>query len=351
MTVPELVEIDGTYGEGGGQIVRSSLALSALTGKPFLLDGVRAKRSKPGLQRQHLTAVRAAAAICNAEVDGAEPGSGWLEFYPQSVQPGSYKFDIGSAGSTTLVCQTVLPALMLAEGPSVLRLRGGTHNPLAPPSEFLDQAYLPWLRRMGVQADVRLHRHGFFPAGGGDLEVTIHPAQQLGRIHAIERGELVEQYVEAVVARLPVSIAQRQVATVAKNSGWKSLKQRACQVDSAGPGNAIFIRLTFENVTEVFTEFGQKGVPAERVAAACLRQAQTFIDQDVPIGEHLADQLLLPAAIAAHQFGVTSCFLTGPLSDHSVTHVECIRRFLDVEVDVRSEGPLENGVVRLEVRG
>jgi RNA 3'-terminal phosphate cyclase (ATP) len=185
-----ILTIDGSQGEGGGQVLRSSLAMSLVTGRPFVIENIRAKRSKPGLMRQHLTAVNAATEVSHAEVTGAAIGSARLEFRPGKVESGNYGFSVGTAGSTTLVLQTVLPALLLAEGESNLILEGGTHNPFAPPLDFLTKSYLPLLNRMGpkVSVDRMSVRPGFYPAGGGRFAVRIQPARQLGRLEIMERG-------------------------------------------------------------------------------------------------------------------------------------------------------------------
>ena len=185
-----MLTIDGSLGEGGGQILRSSLALSLVTGKPFVIENIRANRKKPGLMRQHLSAVRAAAEVSQARVEGAELGSTRLTFCPGTVRAGDYAFDVGSAGSATLVLQTVLPALLLAEGESNLTLRGGTHNPMAPPFDFLAKSYLPLVNRLGPTVEARLVRPGFYPVGRGEFSVRIQPARQLGRLELTDRGEI-----------------------------------------------------------------------------------------------------------------------------------------------------------------
>ena len=185
-----MIIIDGSQGEGGGQIVRSSLALSLVTGKPVTIDRIRARRSRPGLMRQHLTAFQAAAQIGNADVEGDSIGSSKVTFQPHDLLPGDYSFNIGTAGSTMLVLQTVLPALMVADGPSTIVLEGGTHNPLAPPFDFLARAYAPLVERLGPRIRMRLERPGFYPAGGGRAVVTIEPARQLVPLNLMERGDL-----------------------------------------------------------------------------------------------------------------------------------------------------------------
>jgi RNA 3'-terminal phosphate cyclase (ATP) len=333
-----LITIDGSQGEGGGQIVRSSLALSLVTGQPVTIRRVRARRRKPGLMRQHLTAVQAALQVSSAHVQGNELGSTHLAFRPGPVQTGDYTFRIGTAGSTTLVLQTILPALMVADGVSSVTLEGGTHNPLAPPYDFLAHAYLPLIARLGPRVAATLHRPGFFPAGLGRISAAIHPSPLLGRIELLERGELIGRKVRALVARLPRHIAERECRTIAHATQWDvscfGIEEIA---DAPGPGNAVTIELQFEHLTEVFTGFGERGVRAEAVAGRTLDRAQHYLDAGVPVGEHLADQLLLPLGIGAHQGTGGGTFRTLPLSSHCLTHIQVLKKFLDVTIKVQAE--------------
>jgi RNA 3'-terminal phosphate cyclase (ATP) len=208
------IHLDGSIGEGGGQILRTALALSMCTDQPFSIHNIRAGREKPGLLRQHLTALNAATAICGATVDGAAIGSRTLAFSPGKIKPGEYTFSVGSAGSTTLVLQTVLPALLTAEGKSSVTLEGGTHNPHAPPIDFLDRAFLPLINRMGPTVNVTLERAGFYPAGGGRVVVTVEPASKLSPLHLPERGDIKRRTAKAVVAALPGEIAKRELQKI-----------------------------------------------------------------------------------------------------------------------------------------
>ena len=322
-----MITIDGSFGEGGGQILRTSLALSLVSGKPCRIENIRAKRRKPGLLRQHLTAVLAAAEIGQAEVDGATLGSGTVTFAPGEVRPGTYRFDVGTAGSATLVFQTVLPALVLARGPSQLTLAGGTHNPWAPPFDFLEKAFLPIINRTGPDVRATLQQPGFYPAGGGRFTVDIQPRAQLRRIDLLQPGKILRQRARAVVSRLPLKIARREADTVRRRMSWPEDWVTAEEVDSPGPGNVVTIEIRCEHVTEVFTGFGRKGVPAEKVAADVVRQARRWLSASVPVDEHLADQLLIPIALAG---GGT--FRTLPLSPHTDTNLEVLRQFLDVAI-------------------
>ncbi len=330
-----LTRIDGASGEGGGQILRSALALSLVTGRSCRIENIRGRRKKPGLRRQHLTAVNAAAQVGSAAVQGAALGSTELIFAPQRVTPGEYRFSVGTAGSATLVLQTVLPALLTASGPSTLHLEGGTHNPFAPPYDFLAEAFLPCIRRMGPQVSTALVRPGFYPAGGGRFDVTVEPAKRLERLEILERGALKRRRARAIVAGLPRHIADRELKTVRDMLAWD---RRALEVeeltDSDGPGNALLLVLESEHVTEVFTGFGRRGVAAELVAKRVVKEVRRYLSSDVPVGEHLADQLLLPMALAGG-----GAFKTLVPSRHTTTSIDVIKSFLDVDVRVEIQEP------------
>jgi RNA 3'-terminal phosphate cyclase (ATP) len=337
-----MLTIDGSRGEGGGQIVRSSLALSLVTGKPISIINIRAGRKRPGLMQQHLTAVSAAAAIGSAEVRGASIGSRCFSFEPGVVSPGEYTFRVGTAGSATLVFQTVFPALISAAAPTTLHLEGGTHNPFAPPFEFLTRSYLPLVARMGATTKATLHRHGFYPAGGGRFTVSVEPVSRLTALDLTHRGKELRKSVRALVANLPAHIAQRECDTLAKKSGWHRSCFHCEQLTSAnGPGNVVLVELESEQVTEVFTGFGKRGVKAERVAAEVWREVRAYRDAKVPVGRYLADQLMLPLGIAAGD-GQHSAFRTLALSDHATTHLGILQQFLEIEprVSATEEGVL-----------
>jgi RNA 3'-terminal phosphate cyclase (ATP) len=227
---------------------------------------------------------------------------------------------------------------MVADGVSSVTLEGGTHNPLAPPYEFLASAYLPLVARLGPRVAVTLQRPGFFPAGLGQISAAIRPSSQLGRLELLDRGALLGRKVRALVARLPRHIAERECQTIARATDWAESCFEIDQIaDAPGPGNAVTIELHFEHVTEVFTGFGERGVPAETVAQRTLDRAQHYLAADVPVGEHLADQLLLPLGIGAHQGTGGGEFRTLPLSSHSLTQIQVLQRFLDVNIEVKDE--------------
>lgn len=325
-----LVRIDGSMGEGGGQILRTSLALSLCLGKPFRIVSLRAGRKKPGLRRQHLVCVKAAAKIGGAKVEGASLGSQELTFIPTSIRPGDYNFDIGSAGSTTLVLQSILPALLMANGPSTLTLQGGTHNPFAPPFEFLEKAFLPIINRMGPKIKARLERPGYYPKGGGRLSVTIQPAKKLQILHIDERGEIQERRATATVAGLPRHIAERELRVIGEKLQWgKECLHIMEESPDRGPGNIVTIEIKSKNITEVFTAFGERGVRAETVAYKAAKAACHYMDVDVPVGKHLADQLLLPFTLAGG-----GSFNTLQPTLHTRTNSEVVQLFQNIRISM-----------------
>jgi RNA 3'-terminal phosphate cyclase (ATP) len=327
-----MILIDGSIGEGGGQILRTALGLSMATDQGFRIEKIRAGRAKPGLLRQHLTAVNAAVAICEGTVNGAAIGSTSLEFTPGKVKAGDYTFSVGSAGSTTLVLQAVLPALLTASGPSSLTLEGGTHNPHAPPFNFLERAFLPLVNRMGPTVHVALERAGFYPAGGGRFFVNIVPAQRLSPLHLLERGEIKRKLAKAMVAALPGAIAKRELEKVEQRLGWAGDQLQIRQLPEAwGPGNILTLEVESDHVTELFTGFGSKGVTAEAVADEAVQQVRRYLADGAPIGPCLADQLLLPISLAG-----TGSFRTQAPTRHTLTNIEIIRRFLAVRISLQT---------------
>jgi RNA 3'-terminal phosphate cyclase (ATP) len=334
--------LDGSMGEGGGQILRTALALSTVTGIPFRIRNVRAGRPKPGLARQHLTSLRAAARVAAAKVEGAQLHSTDVTFRPRDIRPGAYRFSTGGAGSGTLVLQTVLPSLLVASAPSEVVLEGGTHNPFAPPFDFVERALVPLLVRMGARLQLTLDRPGFYPAGGGRFRARVQPARRLRPLVLPARGAVVARRARALVSALPRHIAERELDTVGRllriGPGARSVVE---VLDPVGPGNAVLVEVRCQAVTEVFTGFGERGVPAEEVARTAAEQTRQWESADVAVGPHLADQLLLPLAVAGG-----GSFTTIHPTSHTRTNAEVIRRFLDVGVTL---APLEGGVWQVDV--
>lgn len=332
-----MIEINGSEGEGGGQIVRSSLALAAVTGQDLKLTQIRGGRKKPGLLRQHLAGVRAITQIAGAETTGDELGSSELVFRPGELSGGDYRFEVGSAGSAVLVAQTILPALMFADKPSIVTIGGGTHASWAPPFDFFQRCYLPQLARMNAQVGATIESHGFYPAGGGRLVMNVSPSRSLCGLSIQERSGTMSPKVIALVSQIPASVGQRECDVIARKTGWRS---SACEVievqEAGGPGNVVMIELGFDNVTELMIGFGKIGLKAEQVARSVLREARSHLANNAPVGPRLADQLMLPMGIAASQ-GHASQFRTGPLTLHSRTHVELLQRFLEIEIAVEKQ--------------
>ena len=336
----ELIELDGSTGEGGGQILRTSLALSMCTGRPMAIQRIRAKRPKPGLMRQHLTCVQAAVAVCGGKVEGAELGSQTLVFEPGPVRAGDYAFNVGTAGSCTLVLQTVLPALMLCTDPSRVSLSGGTHNPMAPPFHFLERSFAPLLRRLGVGLDLELRRLGFYPAGGGEFSALVQPtAVGLQPFDLAERGPVQDAYAECFAPALPSAVAVRELTALARALGWSSEQLRTPAVrQNEGPGNALLATLAYAHVSEVVIGFGEKGVSAEQVASALVKEIKAHQASEGALGQHLADQWMLPLALAVVARGGEASFTCTEMTEHAMTNIGVIKQFLPVRFDVDSTG-------------
>lgn len=337
-----MITIDGSKGEGGGQILRSALTLSAMTGQPFRIEKIRAKRPKPGLMRQHLTCVEAAAAICGGQAQGAEIGSTELSFTPGELRSGDFEFSVGTAGSTGLVFQTVFPALLACEEISNLTLKGGTHNPASPSFEAITESYLPAIATGDIRVDAEIISRGFYPAGGGEWRATVHPSERTQPIELIDRGELAAISAEAMVSNLPDDIAKRELAVLQRRLALSDSDLHLRTHRTPGPGNFALVRMRFEKTQEVFVGFGQTGVSAEKVGERLAETVKRFLKSDAAVGHFLADQLLIPMAL-----GAGGKFTMLRPSRHFETNVEIIKRFLDINIDYAAD---DNGVWIVEVR-
>lgn len=309
-------------------MLRTALTLAMITGQPFRMTNLRGLRPRPGLMRQHLTCVRAACEVSGGTADGAEIGSTELVFRAGKVRPGSYQFAIGTAGSTGLLFQTLLPALWQADGESTLVLEGGTHNPMAPPFEFLERVFLPALRRLGVEASLTLEETGFAPAGGGRMTAVIRPAASLGVLDRHDRGEPLESKMTAVSRSLRPDIAERLLETARETLGWQG-----GEIDARNPGPGqglcLLVEQRFEHAEELCSAFGEEGVTAERVGLRAAKAMRDFLGCGVPVGRCLADQLLLPMALAG-----SGSFSTMNPDNHVPTNIAVIEKFLPVKFRV-----------------
>jgi RNA 3'-terminal phosphate cyclase (ATP) len=333
----KLIQLDG--GDGGGQILRTALSLAIITGQPFRMTNIRGQRPRPGLMRQHLTCVKAACEISDGTADGAEISSTELVFRAGKVRGGSYQFSIGTAGSTSLLFQTLLPALWTAGKPSSLRLEGGTHNPMAPPFEFLERVFLPLLKRQGVQASLTLEQTGFAPAGGGCITAAIHPCENLLQLDHQDRGEPLERHLIAVTRGLSADISERAIQAARDVLEW-SEGEREVREPGPGRGLCVLVEQKFEHAVELCSAFGEQGITAERVGHRAAKMMKVFQGTGAAAGRHLADQLLLPMAMAGR-----GSFTTVALDRHVPTNISVIEKFLPVRFVISD---LDRGRKRVE---
>jgi RNA 3'-terminal phosphate cyclase (ATP) len=382
-----LITIDGSYGEGGGQVLRTSLSLSALLGEAVRIENIRAKRPKPGLQAQHLTGVLATAQICNADLKGAELGSQTLTFAPQSPpQAGDYTFDVaqarkgGSAGSTSLVFQTLFLPLAFADGDSHLTICGGTHVAWSPPFHYLRHVYLPTLARMGIEATVEINQWGWYPIGGGEMRAEVkgrevragknttsqfapaglqiqppdrrivNPAgaevipfisYPLASINLIERGQLKRLWGISALSNLPAHIGQRQKRQAERLLRGRGFTPEIEIVDapSPGQGTVVFLVAEFENVVAGFTSYGARGKRAEKVAEETCREFIQYYDSGQALDKHLADQLILPMSLVEGQSGFTTCEVT----QHLLTNVGVVEQLMGPKAEIKGKEVLVRG--------
>lgn len=329
--------IDGSYGEGGGQILRTSLALAALLNRPVEMINIRRGRKKPGLQPQHLTAVQALAAITKAHVTGADLGSERLTFKPRELVGGQYEFDVAavkaSAGSVGLIFHAVAPALFCAKEASQLILKGGTHVPWSPPTTYLQSVFLPMVEKLGLCARIETLRWGWYPIGGGIASATIYPCDDVAPVILTERGELKHLECLSVVSNLPRSIAERQQQQVIRRLESKKLSAE-CEIieaPSAGKGTCVFLLARYEHAVAGFSSLGARGKPAEQVANEAVDEFLAHHESGMVVDKHLADQLLIYLALARG----SSEFTTSEITQHLLTHIWVIEQFLPVSCEVK----------------
>ncbi|MBD2100293.1 RNA 3'-terminal phosphate cyclase [Leptolyngbya sp. FACHB-261] len=349
--------IDGSHGEGGGQILRTSLSLSAISGQPIRIENARAGRGNPGLAAQHLTTVRAVAALCAAKVEGDHLGSQTIKFEPQKLpQPGHYCFDVmearqgGSAGAVTPIVQTVLLPLALAAGASTVAVRGGTHIAWSPPFDYARQVWLPMLEQIGVQATLELHQTGWYPVGQGEVQATIqglgpHWQQQLSPLTLYERGKLQAVEGQALAANLPAHIPQRMVDRARTLLAEAGLPAQLVpkRLRAACPGTGLFLTAKYEHSYAGFSSMGAIGKASELVAEEAISTLLAHYHSGAALEEHLADQLLLPLALVDGQ----SQFSVERISRHLTTNAWVLEQFGLAHVQISSsEG--QSGTVTLQ---
>lgn len=329
-----MIRIDGAMGEGGGQVLRSSLTCAVVTGQPFEIHHIRANRRKGGLLRQHLTCVQAAAAICGATVEGDALRSSRVVFHPGPIRAGEHHFQIGTAGSTSLVLQTLIPALCLADGPSTIIVEGGTHNGKSPPFHFLQKSFLPLLEKMGPTAEATLLSWGFYPAGGGRIRLKVSPVDRLSPLDLTDAGPIGQITCRAVVSGVSRQLARKQRMVLQHHLGLESERVLVQSLqDPRGPGNVVWAEVARDTHTELFSAVGERSHEPERAAHEVVDQVSAYIALGAATGEHLADQLLLPMAIAGGG-RFTSC----KPSLHTRTNAQVIQRFIDIPIDFATEG-------------
>ncbi len=341
-----MIELDGSFGEGGGQILRTALALAAILRKPFTIRNIRKGRKRPGLAAQHLTTVRAVAKVSNAQLVGDQFGSESLNFIPEGIRAGKYEFDVaaekGSAGAVTLVAQSLLPVLFFAQQESEVKLRGGTHVPFSPTFDYLKEILLPTIKRLGYEAEAEIIRYGFYPVGGGEITIKTKPFSP-NKCHLsseTKRGELKSLKITSRVANLPLSIAERQarraLALLTPHFKVDEVITEICPANSSG--TYLFIKATFPNAVSGFSSLGEKGKPAERVAEEAVDEFLKYLKTESLFDPHLADQILLfLALITDTQRKGTFSFTTSQITNHLITNIWTIKRFLEVEITFSGE--------------
>ncbi|HSB34975.1 MAG TPA: RNA 3'-terminal phosphate cyclase [Nitrospirota bacterium] len=345
----KIISIDGSIGEGGGQILRTSLALSCVLRLPVEIVNIRRARQKPGLQPQHLTAVNAAAAVCRAEVDGALLSSTAIRFLPDAVVGGDYYFDVsetkGSAGSALLVLQTILPPLCFADGPSTVTVVGGTHVPWSPTAQYLEQVFFPMLARIGADAGVFLDKWGWYPLGGGKLNARIRPGKEPLPLRVTERGMLVRVGGISAVSNLPREIAVRQRDRAVRTLSQKGIDAEIEIVNAPSPGKGtlVFLLAEFENVRSGFSALGAPGKRAEEVAEEACRYLFEYLDAGALLDPHLTDQLVHYLALARG----ASEFTTSRITKHLLTNIRVVQQFIECDIRVTGQEG-EAGTVRID---
>lgn len=328
----DIIKIDGSFGEGGGQILRTALSLSAITKRPFEIFNIRANRKIPGLSHQHLQAVNAIARICNAKITGNQLRSAHLKFYPEEIKTGTYRLDIGTAGSVSLVLQTIFYPLSLADEPSSVTITGGTHVSHSPCTDYLSQQWLYFLKKIGFDAEIQTLRAGFYPRGGGEVLVKINPANPQHPLRIKNRGKLINVNGISTVCNLDINIALRQQIQAKKKLSEQNIPHEISigETPALGKGTMLLLIGKFEHSQCCYFSLGAIGKRAETVADEACNEFFSFLKTNGVIDEHLADQLIIPLALTKG----TSQFITPRVTQHLLTNIEIVKLFLPVTVNV-----------------
>jgi RNA 3'-terminal phosphate cyclase (ATP) len=344
-----LVIVDGSFGEGGGQILRTSLSLSIITGKPFEIINIRAGRKEPGLRPQHLTSVDSAAKISSAHIEGAKLGSLRLKFIPKEVGAGEYEFDVGTAGATSLVLQTVFfPLALKGKSSSIVTIRGGTHVPWSPTFEFLKEEWLLFMEKIGFHGEVMLKRAGFYPRGGGEMISTIESIREVFPLEVKERGDLVKVFGISAVGGLSREVAERGkkrvIQILRENKIPNQVEIR--ELPSYGRGAFVFLKAVFEKTTVSYSALGEIGKRMEEVSEEACRRLIGFLESDATVDENMGDQLIMPLAFARGR----SCFRVPRVTDHIKTNAHVVKSFLDdVNIQIKGNEVLIEGTRRYQI--
>lgn len=341
-----LIEIDGSLGEGGGQVLRSALTLSLLVQKPFRIRNIRGRRKNPGLRAQHLASVQAAAAVGEAQLKGDQLNSQELTFRPSGLKAGEYRFEIGTAGSCSLVLQTIFLPLALAGSRSELVITGGTHVAWSPTYDYVDRVWLPALKLLGYPAEIRMPKAGFYPKGGGRIEVSVSPGRS-GRGFNPDRESASSGFTGvSLSSNLPEQVAERQRRRMLEKLEASGLPAQVevLRPGSVGRGSAVLIAGSRHRDHFGFSALGAKGKPAETVADEAIDQLLSFLRSDAQVDRYLADQLLIPLSVA----GEASQFSVERATQHLSTNAEIVRQFLDAEISISE--PNEGGRARVQVK-
>jgi len=334
-----MIEIDGSYGEGGGQILRTALSLSCLLKKPFRIFNIRKARKKPGLMPQHLTSVRAAQLLSDAEVMGDHTGSTELSFSPREVKGGDFFFDIGTAGSTSLVLQTIIPSLVFSKEKTTVTLKGGTHVPYSPSFNYLSGVFASFLKRIGIEIQFTIESYGFYPRGGGKVRADIFPAKEIKPLRIEERGNILMLKGYSGVGNLPLSIAERQRNAMLEKI-YSQIKDLKCPVDieplnvsTPGQGTFIFIQSESENSIAGFTSLGERGKRAESVGEDAASEFLQYYSTDAALDPHISDQIVLYLSICRDE----SVFTTSCITEHLMTNLWVIGLFHEYRYFIEGE--------------